>query len=381
MTKGMPKIEVVKVDSKERTDDFVALPYDIYRGCEQYVPDLDSEVKDFINPEVNPSFEFADIQPFVAYKGKKAVGRIVGIVNHKANERWHCKKVRFTMIEFIDDPKVAEALIGAVEEWGKERGMTEIEGPMGVTDFDKEGMQVEDFDQIGTVHTFYNHAYYPQRLEAMGFQKEADWVQIRIRLPKQIPARFTRTAQYVREQVGLRVVHMKKSDLRKRGYGRKVFDLLNQAYAPLFGFSKFSDKQIDAFIEKYVPLLDMKMFPIVLNDKDEVVGAAITMVNLSRAMQKTKGHLWPLGWWHLRNALKRKRSNTVDMMLIAVRPDYQGMGVNALFFDDLITVYNQYGFEFAETLPQLETNVRELSQWKLFNPEYIRRRRCYIKTI
>lgn len=223
----MPKIEVVRVDNKERTDDFVALPYSIYRDCEQYVPDLEFEVRDFINPAVNPSYEFADIQPFVAYKDGEAVGRIIGIVNRKANERWHCKKVRFTMIEFVDDQKVAEALIGAVEKWGKERGMEEIEGPMGVTDFDKEGMQVEDFDQIGTVHTFYNYAYYPQRLEAMGFRKEADWVQIRIRLPKQIPARFTRTAQYVREQVGLRVVHMKKSDLRKRGYGRKVFDLLS----------------------------------------------------------------------------------------------------------------------------------------------------------
>ncbi len=377
----MAKIDVVKIGNKEELEDFISLPYSIYRDCAQYVPDLEVDIREFLDPKENPSFDFCNIQPFVAYREGAPVGRIVGIVNHKANERWQTRNVRFTFIEFIDDKEVSDALICAVEQWGKTLGMDKIEGPMGATDFDKEGMLVEDFNLAGTVNTFYNHAYYPQHLEAMGFEKEVDWVQIRIKVPQEVPARYARTSQYVREQLGLRVVKLTNEDIKKRNAGRKVFDLLNEAYAPLFGFAPFSDEQIDLFIKKYMKLMDKQLLTVVVNEKNEFVGVAITMVSLTRAMQKAKGHIWPLGWWYLLNAVLRKREKTVEMMLVAVRPDYQGLGVNALFFDDLIPIYNKYGFETAETLPQLETNVRELSQWKPLNPEYVKRRRCYIKTI
>ncbi len=377
----MVKIDVVKIKCRKELDDFIRLPYYIYKDCEQYVPDLESDIREQLDPKRNPAFEFSDVQPFVAYREGKAVGRIVGIINRKANKRWQRSNVRFSLIEFVDDAAVSAALIDAVATWGRSFGMNVMEGPLGVTDFDKEGMLVEDFHLTGTMSTIYNPDYYPRHMEALGFKKEVDWLQIRVNIPQTVPARYARTAQYVREQVGLRVIKVSSKDIGKGDYGKKIFSLLNDAYKPIFGFSSLSEKQIDQFVKKYLGLIDKKLIPLVVNEKDELVGVAITMGCLSRAMRKARGRLWPTGWWHLLKTLKWRREESAEMLLIAVRPDYQGMGVNALFFDDLIPIYNEYGFKWAETGPQLEDNVRELSQWKPLKPEFVKRRRCYFKQI
>lgn len=377
----MARIEVVKVRCRKELDDFIRLPYYIYKDCPQYVPDLESDIRNLINPWKNPAFEFSYIQPFVVYRNGVSVGRIVGIINRKANERWHTRNVRFSLIEMTDDVDVSASLIEAVARWGKSFGMDAIEGPMGITDFDKEGMLIEDFHLLGTMNTIYNHDYYQHHMEALGFRKEVDWVQIRINIPDKIPARYVRTAQYVREQMGLKVIKVTDEDIKKRNYGKKIFNLLNEAYCPIFGFSSLSEKQVDEFVKKYLGLIDKRLIPVVVNDKEEIIGVAITMARLSRAMQKAHGRLWPMGWWYLLKALKWHREDCAELLLIAVRPEYQGMGVNALFFDDLIPIYNQLGFKWAETGPQLEDNVRELSQWKPLKPEFVKRRRCYIKQI
>ena len=377
----MEKIDVVKVSSKRQLDDFIGLPATIYRDCQQYVPDLESDTRSLLDPKRNPAFEFSAIQPFVAYCGGSAVGRIVGIINRKANERWQTRNVRFALIEFVDDRRVSAALLQAVADWGRSLGMDRIEGPLGITDFDKEGMLIEDFDLTGTMSTIYNPPYYHLHLEALGFGKEVDWLQVRIEVPREVPARYARTAQYAREQIGLRVVKLTNSQILRGGYGKKVFDLLNTAYSPLFGFSQLSERQVDDFLRKYLSLIDKRLIPVVLNAEGEVVGVAVTMGCLSQAMRKARGRLWPMGWWHLLKALKWRREGSAEMLLIAVRPDYQGLGVNALFFDDLIPIYNQLGFRWAETGPQLEDNVRELSQWKPLKPQYVKRRRCYTKKI
>lgn len=377
----MEKIDVVKVSSKRQLDDFIGLPAAIYRDCQQYVPDLESDTRSLLDPKGNPAFEFSAIQPFLAYCGGSAVGRIVGIINRKANERWQTRNVRFALIEFVDDRRVSAALLQAVAEWGRSLGMDRIEGPLGITDFDKEGMLIEDFDLTGTMSTIYNPPYYHLHLEALGFGKEVDWLQVRIEVPREVPARYARTAQYAREQIGLRVVKLTNNQILRGGYGKKVFDLLNTAYSPLFGFSQLSERQVDDFLRKYLSLIDKRLIPVVLNAEGEVVGVAVTMGCLSQAMRKARGSLWPMGWWHLLKALKWRREGSAEMLLIAVRPDYQGLGVNALFFDDLIPIYNQLGFRWAETGPQLEDNVRELSQWKPLKPQYVKRRRCYTKKI
>ena len=377
----MERIDVVSMNNKRTTDDFIRLPRYIYSDCPQYVPDLESDIRDLFDRKKNPAYTFSEIQPFVAYRNEVAVGRIVGIINRNANEKWQTRNVRFSMMEFIDDVSVSKALIDAVAQWGLSQGMDAIHGPLGITDFDKEGMLIEDFHLTGSMNTIYNPDYYPHHMEALGFEKEVDWIQIRINIPQEVPARYARTAQYAREQMGLRVVKLTNEDIYRRGYGRKVFDLLNEAYQPIFGFSELSPAQIDGFLDKYIRLIDRQLIPVVVNAEQEVVGVAITMGSLSKAMQKANGRLLPFGWWPLLKALKWHPEDNAEMLLVAIRPDYQGLGVNALFFDDLIPVYNKYGFRWAETGPQLEDNTRELGQWKPLKPEYVKRRRCYIRKL
>ena len=377
----MEKIDVVKIRCKKDMDDFIRLPYYIYQDYPQYVPDLESDIRNLFDRHKNPAYEFSLIQPFVAYRHEVAVGRIVGIINRKANEKWQTRNVRFSMMEFIDDPSVSKALIEVVSKWGLSQGMDTIHGPLGITDFDKEGMLLEDFHLTGSMNTVYNPDYYPRHMEARGFEKEVDWVQVRINIPQEVPARYARTAQYAREQIGLRVVKLTNEEIYHRGYGQKVFNLLNEAYQPIFGFSELSTAQVDGFLDKYLRLIDKQLIPVVVNAEEEVVAVAVTMGSLSKAMQKAKGRLWPFGWWPLLKALKWCPEDNAEMLLVAVRPDYQGLGVNALFFDDLIPIYNKYGFRWAETGPQLEDNVRELTQWKPLNPEFVKRRRCYHKRI
>ena len=373
--------EIRKVTGRKELYDFVRLPRVMYRGVAQYVPDLERDIADIIRKRSNPGQDISDVQAFVAYHNDVPVGRIAGIVNRKANEQWQQRVVRFGLIEFIDDLNVSRALLEAVGQWGRASGMDTLQGPMGITDFDKEGMLVEDFHMTGTMNTIWNPDYYPRHLEALGFQKAVDWVQIRIQIPQEVPTRYSRTAQYVREQMGLRVVKLGDPGIDRRRYAEQAMRLFNEAYKPIFGFSALSEAQIAEYLDQYLPLLDRQIVPFVLNKQDEVVGAAVTIGSLSKALQKANGRLWPTGWYHLLKALKWRHEDTVEMLLVGVRPDYQGMGVNALFFDDLIPIYNKVGFKWAETGPQLEDNVRELSQWKPLKPEYVKRRRCYFRPL
>jgi len=377
----MGDIVVKKVDSRKEMKDFLDVTDKIYSGCSQYVPDMRMDVRDMFTKKSNPGLEFSAIQPFVAYRGTEAVGRVVGVVNRKANKTWKANNVRFSMIEFIDDPAVSKALLDTVAEWGKAQGMDKIQGPMGVTDFDKEGMLMEDFDLEGSMTAYYNLSYYPKHLEQHGFEKEVDWLQVRINVPTEVPARYARVAQYAREQEGLTVKTVSRYEVQKGEYGKKIFDLLNAAYSPIFGFSALSPKQAQTFLDKYVPLFNMDMVPLIENQQGELVGIAVTMPSLVTALQKSRGRLFPTGWYHLLKGLLLKNEGHTEMLLIAVRPDYQGMGVNALFFDALIPIYNKYGIKWAETGPQLENNVRELTQWKPLNPTFIKRRRCFMKKI
>lgn len=378
----MSKIKINKVQTKREMDDFIRLPHRLYADCPQYVPDLDTDIRDTFNPCKNAGLEYSDIQPFVAYDERgNCVGRIAGIINHRANEKWKTKNVRFGLIEFIDDTDVSSALLGAAEEWGRERGMEHIQGPMGIFDFDKEGMLVEGFDRTGSMITIYNPPYYPRHIEALGYEKEADWIQIRIDVPREVPAKYARVARLSKEMFGLKVRKLTRKEILQKGYGKKVFDLLNLAYSPLFGYTELTDSQIDSFLHRYIPLVDLRMLPVIEDGEGRLVGVAITMGSLSDALRKSHGRMFPFGWYHLLRALKWKHEDKAEMLLVAVHPDYQGLGVNALFFDDLIPIYNELGFRWAETGPQLEDNIRELSQWKPLNPTFTKRRRCYTKKI
>lgn len=376
----MENVCIKKVTTKKELEMFINFPLDLYSGNEQYVPEMANDVRDSFNPEKNHGLKFTEVQAFIAEKDGEVVGRIAGIINSRANKKWNTSIVRFGYIDFIDDLDVSKALLNTVAKWGKERGMTEIQGPLGITDFDKEGMLVEDFDRLGSMIDIYNYPYYPQHMEAHGYSKIVDWLQIRVEIPSEIPLRYARVAKLSSEMYGLKV---RKVTLQEafNGEGRRVFELMNQAYAPLFGYSSFTPNQVDYFLKMYLTVADMDLIPLVENEKGELVAAAVTMASMSKALQKSKGKLFPIGWWHMLKALKIKHEDTVNMMLIAVRPDMQGLGVNALIFNDLIPIYNKKGYKYAETGPQLEDNIKELSQWKPLNPETLKRRRCYGKMI
>ena len=347
----MDEIRVVKVCGRQEMNDFLNITDKIYAGCTQYVPDMRSDVRAMFAPNNSSEQSTTDKQPFVAYRGREVVGRVVGVVNHKANETWKVRNVRFSMIEFIDDLAVSKALLDAVADWGKALGMEKLQGPMGVTDYDKEGMLIEDFDLRGSATAYYNQAYYPKHMEQLGLEKEVDWLQIRINIPVEVPARYARVAQYAREQIGLKVIKASRKEVQKGSYGPKIFKLLNEAYAPIFGFSAFSEVQAQKFLDQYVPLFKMDMVPIVENEQGELIGIAVTMPSMTEALQKSRGRLWPTGWYHLLKALKWKHEDNTELLLVAVRPDYQGLGVNALFFDDLIPIYNKYGIKWASYHP------------------------------
>lgn len=376
----MGKVIIREVKTKKDLNAFVDFPLALYAENGQYVPEMADDVRSSFDPDKNHGLSFTEVQAFVAEIDDCTVGRIVGIINKRANAKWNNNVVRFGYIDFVDDMEVSRALLDAVIEWGGRRGMEEIQGPLGITDFDKEGMLLEDFDCMGSMIDIYNYPYYPRHMEALGFHKVADWLQIRVEIPQEVPPRYARVARLSKEMYGLKVKKITRTEAYN-GEGRRIFELMNAAYAPLFGYSSFTPRQIDYFLKMYLPIADMDLIPIVENDKGEIVAAAVTMGSLSHALRKSQGKLFPMGWWHMLKTLKLKHEDTANLMLIAVRPDMQGLGVNALIFDDLIPIYNQKGYRYAETGPQLENNVKELSQWKPLNPQIFKRRRCFGKKI
>lgn len=376
----METLKLLSVHAGHTLRDFIEFPKRLYAGCGQYVPDLDADIRAMFDPEKNKGLEFTEMEGFVAYRSGEPVGRVVAIINHHANDTWKVKAVRFGYLDFIDDAAVSKALLEKVAEWGRERGMEKMQGPLGITDYDKEGMLVSDFDKLGSMETYYNYPYYPQHMDRLGYKKAADWLSIRIAIPKETPAKYARVAKLAPEMFGVHARFLTKKEVRD-GYIYKVFDLLNEAFAPLFGFTAFSREQAKDFMNIYLPLAKMDMIPVVENDKGEIISVAVTIGSLSHALRKANGRLWPFGWFHIAKALKWKNEDTVDLLLIAVRPDMQGLGITAMLFDKLVPVFNKYGFKWAETGPQLEDNFKELTQWKYLNPTFEKRRRCYEKDI
>lgn len=371
-------VEIKKVTTKSELKRFIRFNYEFYKDNPYSVPDLYDDMLNTFSPKKNAAFEFCEADYFLALRDGKIVGRVAAIINRRANETWNRKTVRFGWIDFIDDMEVSTALIDTVKQWGKERGMTEIEGPLGFTDMDAEGMLVEGFDQLSTMATIYNYPYYPQHMERLGLSKSADWVEMKIFVPDAIPEKHRRISEIIARRYNLHIRKLKsKKEVRQSGVAHDIFRLINDAYTPLFGYSRMTERQIDQYVKMYVPVLDLRMVSIVENEQNEIVAVGISMASLSRALQKTKGRLLPFGWYHLLKALMWKRPKVLDLLLVAVRPDYQGKGVNALLFTDLIPVYKELGFEYAESNPELEMNEKVQNQWQYFKTEQHKRRRCF----
>ena len=378
----MSKIEIKPVTTRKELQQFVQFYYDLYRDCKYAVPFLYSEEMSTLREDKNTSFECCEAQYFMAFRDGKPVGRVAAIINNRANERWNRKQVRFSWFDFVDDKEVSAALLKAVEDWGREKGMTEITGPIGFIDTDREGMLVEGFDELSTMYINYNYPYYPQHMEQQpGFEKANDWIELRVKVPEVVPDKFAKITEMVRKRYGLHVHKFTRKELIDDGWGKKIFDLLNETYKDLYGFSQLSDYQISQLVNDYIKIADLNLVTGIM-DGDKLVGFGITFPSFSRALQKTNdGRFLPFGWWHLLKILKWHKTDTVDLLLIGVLPEYRSKGANALIFDDLIRQFQAYGFDWAITGPQMESNEGVLSQWQYLESTQIRRHRCFHKEL
>lgn len=382
----MSSVTIKKVETKKDLKRFIEFHYELYKGDPYDAPNLYSDDLHTLSKDKNAAFDFCESEYYLAYKDGKLRGRVAAIINHKANERWQRKVVRFGWIDFYDDIEVSTALLDAVTEYGRAKGMNELVGPLGFTDNDPEGMLTYGFDQLGTMATLYNYPYYPEHIEKIGgFEKDNDYVECKVMIPNEVPERYAKIADMIQRRYNLHVKKITKKDVYEGGYGIKIFKTLNESMKNLYAYSELSDKQIKQYVDMYLPFADLSLMTIIEDwsvEPHKVIGAGLTIPSLTKALQKChKGRLWPFGWWHLMRAIKFHKTNIVDLLLVGVLPEYRRKGANALLFSDLIPRYVKYGFEWGESHVEMETNVNVQSQWEIFDTTIHKRRRCYKKDI
>ena len=372
---------VKAVANKKDLTTFVEFANKLYKGNPYYIPTLAADDKDLFTPGKNAALEFCQNECYLAYKDNKVVGRVAAIINPVANQKFNTNTVRFGWFDFIDDREVSKALLDAVIKWGKARGCDYIEGPFGFADMDPEGMLVEGFDKLGTMITFYNHPYYMKHMEDMGYVKKADWLEYKVNIPEEIPEKYDRVAKLVMEKNNLRVRRYKRSEIAKCRVGEMFFDLVNEAYSNLYGVTPLTDNQIKQYTAMYLRIMDLDLVTFVVDENDELVAFGATIPSMSRALQKSGGHYFPFGWFHLLKTMIFKDTDTVDFLLVAVRNKYKGKGLPAILFHDLAPKFKKYGFKYAETNPELEDNVGVRNLWNSIDRELTKRRRVWGKSI
>ena len=381
----MSSIQIKRVETKKDLKRFIEFHYDLYKGNPYDVPNLYSDEVNTLSKDKNAAFDFCEAEYYLALKEGKIVGRVAAIINHKANEKWKKKDVRFGWIDFIDDIEVSRALFKAVEEYGRKKGMDDIVGPLGFTDMDPEGMLTWGFDKLGTMATIYNYEYYPQHMEKLGgWEKDNDYVEYYLVVPEKSPEKYTKIAEMVEKRYNLHVRKLTKKDIFQGGYGKKLFDLINLTYSDLYGFSELTDRQIDQYVKMYFPLADLNLVTVIEdgNKDNQLAGLGITIPSLSHALQKCRrGRLFPFGWWHLLRAIKFHKTDGVDLLLMGFLPEYRSKGANALLFADLIPRYVDYGFKWGETQVEMESNEGVQSQWGPLDPINHKKRRCYRRSL
>lgn len=382
----MLAIEIKKVESRRDLCKFIDFHNELYKGNPYHVPNLYFDEMNTFRKDKNAAFDFCEAEYFMAYRDGKAVGRVAAIINHSANKKWERESVRFGWIDFVDDIEVSKALLKAVEDYGKSKGMKEIVGPLGFTDMDPEGMLLYGYDQLGTQATAYNYPYYPEHMDRMGgWEKDNDYVEYKLYVPEEMPEKYATIAKMIQKRYNLQVKKLKRNEIYgENGYGRKIFQVVNETFKDLYGYSKLTDRQIEQYVKMYLPMADLDLITIIedWNTPDhKVVGVGISIPSLARALQKCGGKLFPFGWWHILRALKFHKTEVVDLLLIGVLPEYRQKGANALLFYDLIPHYQRLGFKWGETHVEMETNMKVQGQWQYLNREIHKRRRCYKKDI
>jgi GNAT superfamily N-acetyltransferase len=374
-------VEIRPVLTRSELRKFVLFPEKLYRHNPYYVPPLVFDQMDTLDQKKGAAQEFCDSVLYMAYKDGEPVGRVAAIVNHKANEQWNHKEVRFGWYDFIDDPEVSKALMDKVEEFGRQYGMESVVGPLGFTDFDPEGMLVEGFDKLGTMALIYNDPYYNDHIAAMGFVKDADWIEKRLAVPTVMPERFPRMCEIIQKRSNVHLRQLTRKIIRDEDYGHKVFKCINACYKDLYNFTVLPDHMAEKYLGFYLSILDLRYLSMVENDKGELIAFGITMPSLTKALQKSRGKLFPFGWIHIAKSMFIKHEDSAELLLVGVLPEYQNTGVNSLLFMDMFRKYKEFGVKFAETNAVLETNLKNQGQFREFESVCEKRRRSYIKKL
>lgn len=374
-------VTIKTVESRKELKTFVKFPLELYKDCPYYVPNLFLDEMDTLNMDVNPMGKYSKSRKFLAYKDGKVVGRVIAIINELANRQWNHAEVRFGWMDFIDDREVSKALLEAVIAFGKENGMTQLTGPLGFTDFDNEGCVVEGFDDISSFMLKYNYPYYGAHFEALGLTKVNDWLEYRIYVPEQVPDKVVRAANLVAERYQLHVRKVTKKEVISEDYGHKLFDLVNLTYKNLFDFTVFPPEMVDYYIKTFLGILNMKYVTLVEDANGKLVALALTMPSIARAVKKGNGYLFPFGWYHLLKSMYLKHEEALELMLIAVDPEYQNRGVHAMLFNEIIPNLIEGGFKYGESNAEMETNTKVQNIWNMYQKEFKRRRRVFTKEI
>jgi GNAT superfamily N-acetyltransferase len=371
-------VEIKEVKTRSDLKKFLKFPLKLYSGNSYFVPSLYFDEMNTLRRDRNPAFDFCEASYWLAYKNRKVAGRIAGIINPAYNEHWDQKRARFGWVDFIDDEEVSGALFDAVEAWAKEKGMVDIHGPLGFCDLDRQGTLIEGFDEPGMIITIYNHPYYRDHMKKMGYCKDTDWLEYEIKTPDEVPDKLERLNEIVLKRSNLKILEAKKAkDLLP--YADRIFEVLDEAYKELYGFAPLTQKQVKVYVKQFFGFVNPDYVKVVLNDKDDVIAFGIAMPSLSDALRKSKGKLFPLGFLYLMRQLRR--CERLDLYLIAVRPDFQGKGVNAMVLTEIAKAALKNGVKCAETGPELEDNKKVQALWKFFETRQHKRRRCYIKKI
>ena len=369
-------ITIKPVESGSDLSRFIKFPYRLYKGNKFWCPPMRMDERNTLSPKKNPAFEFCESRYFLAYVGKELVGRIAGIINKASNTRWNEKLVRFGWIDFIDDFAVSQALIDAVIEWGRQKGMEGIHGPLGFSDMDNEGMLIKGFDELATMASIYNYPYYVNHMQKLGFERAADWIQYEFKVPP-VPEKIQRAAELVSKKYNLKLVEAKKArDFLP--YAQKMWDTLNDAFDNLYGYTRLTKKQTDLYTKQYFPFINPDYVGMVLDEKDDVVGFGVCLPSLTRALQKCNGKLFPLGWYYILRALKSNQ--IIDMYLNGVKPEYLNKGVVSIYFNAIHKGFIKNNVKYVVTNPQLEDNKGAILMWKNFDTarQHLTRR-CWIK--
>ena len=374
-------VEIRPVRNRRELRQFVNFPERLYKDNPYYVPKLVFDQMDTLDQEKGAAQEFCDSVLYMAYKDGEPVGRVAAIVNHKANEQWNHKEVRFGWYDFVDDREVSKALMDKVEEFGRKHGMESVVGPLGFTDFDPEGMLVDGYDRLSTMALIYNFPYYNDHMDAMGFGKDADWIEYKVQVPTVMPERWPRLEKIIMERAGVHLRPLTRKIIREEDYGHKVFRCINDCYKDLYNFTVLPDHMADKYLGFYLSILDLRFLSMVENDKGDLVAFGISMPSIVKALQKTRGKLFPFGWWPLLKAMFLKHDDMAELLLVGVHPDYQNSGVNSLVFMDMFRKFNAMGIKVAETNAILETNLKNQGQFRDFEHECKKRRRSYIKKL